>query len=219
MANPCPVKERMRLGAPGRWKAEGRPLAAMPSGGVPTAPGPRLMSGVAALCPMIGQIGCLRSRRWPGGSGGGGRRHPRAAQLATRQSATVGFALPERGWRHTGLMRVVVTESNGMAPCGAGWWIPPGAADASPVGVGLVTRALAIRPLYRPVPESPLYHVQVDEWGRPGRRAMTCFGPLSDPGDGRIATWVSSVKGPVMRPQVGRGPPAGERGGSLLTLA
>jgi hypothetical protein len=29
---------------------------------------------------------------------------------------------------------------------------------------GLVKRALAIRPLYRPVPERPLYHVQVNEW-------------------------------------------------------
>ena len=29
---------------------------------------------------------------------------------------------------------------------------------------GLVARALAIRPLYRPVPERPLYHVQVNEW-------------------------------------------------------
>jgi len=28
----------------------------------------------------------------------------------------------------------------------------------------LVARALAIRPLYRPVPERPLYHIQVNEW-------------------------------------------------------
>jgi len=44
----------------------------------------------------------------------------------------------------------------------------------------LVARALAIRPLYRPVPERPLYHIQVNEWPFWSPR-MTC--------PGRRLTW------------------------------
>jgi hypothetical protein len=60
-------------------------------------------------------------------------------------------------------MRVVVTRIEWDGTMRRRLVDTAGRSDASQ-WEGLVTRALAIRPLYRPVPEGPLYHVQVNEW-------------------------------------------------------
>jgi hypothetical protein len=60
-------------------------------------------------------------------------------------------------------MRVVVTRIEWDGTMRRRLVDTAGRSDASQ-WEGLVARALAIRPLYRPVPEGPLYHVQVDDW-------------------------------------------------------
>ncbi len=60
-------------------------------------------------------------------------------------------------------MRVVVTRIEWDGTMRRRLVDTAGRSDASQ-WEGLVARALAIRPLYRPVPEGPLYHVQVNEW-------------------------------------------------------
>ena len=60
-------------------------------------------------------------------------------------------------------MRVVVTRIEWDGTMQRRLVDTAGRSDASQ-WEGLVARALAIRPLYRPVPEGPLYHVQVNEW-------------------------------------------------------
>jgi len=60
-------------------------------------------------------------------------------------------------------MRVVVTRIEWDGTMRRRLVDTVGRSDA-PQWEGLVSRALAIRPLYRPVPEGPLYHVQVNEW-------------------------------------------------------
>jgi hypothetical protein len=47
------------------------------------------------------------------------------------------------------------------APCSAAWWTLPSEATARN-GRNLAARALAILPLYRPVPRIPVYQVNVD---------------------------------------------------------
>src|SRR5262249_54527786 len=107
---------------------------------------------------MIDQIDASRSR-WPAGSGG----RTSAGRLMAPVSASR-FGLPGCGRRgHTGLMRVVVTRIEWDGTMRRRLVDTAGRKDASQ-GERLVPRALAIRPLYRPVPEGPLYHVQVNEW-------------------------------------------------------
>ena len=74
------------------------------------------------------------------------------------------FGLPGCGRRgHTGLMRVVVTRIEWDGTMRRRLVDTAGRSDASQ-WEALIGRALAIRPLYRPVPEGPLYHVQINEW-------------------------------------------------------
>jgi hypothetical protein len=60
-------------------------------------------------------------------------------------------------------MRVVVTRIEWDGTMQRRLVDTAGRSDASQ-WEGLIGRALAIRPPYRPVPEGPLYHVQVNEW-------------------------------------------------------
>jgi hypothetical protein len=94
-------------------------------------------------------------------AGNGGIRRPPAGHPGRCHRRVL--ACRDAAGEDTGLMRVVVTRIEWDGTMRRRLVDTAGRSDASQ-WEGLVARALAIRPLYRPVPEGPLYHVQVDDW-------------------------------------------------------